>query len=102
MEMHWKSDEMEQLIKELQEYERSPVRLPVRRKQEPWDVGAGNGYERERQADWDAREMRTATTKVRREVYEEFRRMCQERRRTPYSVLQELLLAWMREEAREG
>lgn len=42
--------------------------------------------------------MRTATTKVRREVYEDFRKMCQDRQRTPYSVLQDLLVTWMRKE----
>lgn len=41
--------------------------------------------------------MRTATTKVRRDVYEEFQRLCEERRKTPYAVLQVLLLAWMRQ-----
>lgn len=39
--------------------------------------------------------MRTATTKVRREVYEEFRALCQERGETPYSVLQGFLLAFV-------
>ena len=39
--------------------------------------------------------MRTATTKVRREVYEKFRALCQERGETPYSVLQGFLLAFV-------
>lgn len=39
--------------------------------------------------------MRTATTKVRRETYEAFRRLCQERGETPYSVLQGFLLAFV-------
>lgn len=41
--------------------------------------------------------MRTATTKIRREVYEELRRLCEERGKTPYAVLQVLLLAWIRQ-----
>ncbi len=45
--------------------------------------------------------MRTATTKVRREVYEEFRRLCQDQGETPYSVLQGLLTAWMEKAAAE-
>ncbi len=44
--------------------------------------------------------MRTATTKVRREVYEVFRVLCEKQGRTPYGVLQELLLAWMDGEVR--
>lgn len=39
--------------------------------------------------------MRTATTKVRRDVYEEFRCLCQEQGGTPYSVLQDFLLAFV-------
>lgn len=39
--------------------------------------------------------MRTATTKVRREVYEEFRALCQKQGETPYSVLQGFLLAFV-------
>lgn len=39
--------------------------------------------------------MRTATTKVRREVYERFRRLCQEQGETPYGVLQGFLLAFV-------
>lgn len=39
--------------------------------------------------------MRTATTKVRREEYQLFRRLCRERGKTPYSVLQDLLFEWM-------
>lgn len=39
--------------------------------------------------------MRTATTKVRRETYETFRRLCQEQGETPYSVLQGFLLAFV-------
>lgn len=39
--------------------------------------------------------MRTATTKVRREVYEEFRRLCQAQGETPYAVLQGFLLAFV-------
>ena len=64
---------MKQLTRILQDSWKSPVRSS----QEAWNVGAGSGYSRDRQARWDAREMRTATTKVRREVYEEFRRLCQ-------------------------
>ena len=45
--------------------------------------------------------MRTATTKIRREGYEEFQRLCEARGKTPYAVLQVLLLAWMRQ-AREN
>lgn len=70
-------------------------RPPVRTKQDAWNVGAGSGFKRDRQARWDAREMRTATTKVRRDVYEEFRRLCQEQGRTPYGVLQDFLLAFV-------
>lgn len=72
-------------------------RSPVRPRQGTWrrDVGAGSGFSRERQERWDAKEMRTATTKVRREVYQEFARLCRERGKTPYSVLQALLTAWM-------
>lgn len=43
--------------------------------------------------------MRTATTKVRREVYEVFRKLCQDQGRTPYGVLKELLLTWIEREA---
>lgn len=82
---------LEQLSRILQDSWKSPVRSG----QEAWNVGAGSGYGRDRQARWDAREMRTATTKVRREVYEEFRRLCQERGETPYSVLQGFLLAFV-------
>lgn len=39
--------------------------------------------------------MRTATTKVRREEYGRFRRLCEKRGKTPYAVLRILLLAWM-------
>lgn len=77
---------LEQLRGILQDSWRSPVRSG----QEPW-----SGYERSRQARWDAREMRTATTKVRREAYEEFRRLCRARGETPYSVLQGFLLAFV-------
>lgn len=86
---------MEQLTRILQQSWRSPVRS----NQEPWDVGAGSGYGRERQARWDAQEMRTATTKVRWDVYEEFQAMCQERGKTPYAVLQGLLRDWMEQAA---
>lgn len=79
---------------DLQDSWRSPVHNRGK-KQETWNVGAGSGYKRDRQARWDAREMRTATTKVRRDVYEEFRRLCQEQGETPYSVLQGLLLDFM-------
>lgn len=82
---------MKQLTRILQDSWKSPVRSS----QEAWNVGAGSGYGRDRQARWDAREMRTATTKVRREVYEEFRRLCQEQRTTPYAVLQDFLLAFV-------
>lgn len=75
-------------------------RSPVRPRQETWkrDEGAGSGYSRDRQARWDLKEMRTATTKVRREVYQEFDHMCRERGKTPYNVLQGLLIAWMTRE----
>ena len=73
----------------------SPVLSSVRTGQRAWNIGAGSGYERDRQASWDAREMRTATTKVRREMYEEFRRICEERKTTPYAVLQDFLLAFV-------
>lgn len=82
---------LEQLRGILQDSWKSPVRSG----QETWNVGAGSGYSRDRQARWDAREMRTATTKVRREVYEKFRALCQERGETPYSVLQGFLLAFV-------
>ena len=39
--------------------------------------------------------MRTATTKVRREMYERFRALCQEQGTTPYAVLQDFLLAFV-------
>ena len=39
--------------------------------------------------------MRTATTKVRRETYERFRKVCKERQTTPYAVLQGFLLAFV-------
>ena len=73
---------------------KSPVRIGEEL-QESWNEGAGSGFERDRQARWDAREMRTATTKVRREVYEKFRALCQEQGETPYSVLQGFLLAFV-------
>lgn len=88
---------LEQLQGLLQDSWESPVRSPVRPGQEAWNVGAGSGCSRDRQARWDAQEMRTATTKVRREVYEEFQRLCEERGKTPYAVLRVLLLAWMRQ-----
>lgn len=82
---------MEQLTRILQDSWKSPVRY----NQEPWNVGAGSGYGRDRQARWDAREMRTATTKVRRETYDLFRKLCQKQGETPYSVLQGFLLAFV-------
>ena len=85
----------EQHTKENQDTWKSPVLSSVRNKQEVWDVGAGSGYMRDRQASWDAREMRTATTKVRREVYEEFRELCWDQGETPYSVLRDFLLAFV-------
>jgi hypothetical protein len=39
--------------------------------------------------------MRTATTKVRREIYEVFRALCKERKTTPYAVLRDFLLAYV-------
>lgn len=72
---------------ESQDTWRSPGLKPGRYTQEPCN--------RERKAEWDLREMRTATTKVRREVYEEFRRICEERKTTPYAVLQGFLLAFV-------
>lgn len=39
--------------------------------------------------------MRTATTKVRRETYETFQRLCKERETTPYAELREYLLAFV-------
>lgn len=70
-------------------------RSPVQTKQDAWNEGAGSGYRRDRQARWDAREMRTATTKVRRDVYEAFRRLCEEQGKTPYSVLQAFVLKFV-------
>lgn len=89
--------DLKRRTEEFQDSWRSPVRYPVRKGQEIRNEGAGSGYERERQARWDEREMRTATTKVRREVYADFQKRCQEQGRTPYAVLQELLIAWMRQ-----
>lgn len=86
---------MEQLTKVIQDSWKSPVLSSVRKEQGAWNVGAGSGYSRDRQASWDAKEMRTATTKVRREVYERFRRLCQEQGETPYGVLQGFLLAFV-------
>lgn len=88
---------LKQLQGILQHSWKSPVLYSVRKDQEPWDVGAGSGYRRGRQASWDAREMRTATTKVRRDVYEEFQALCEARGKTPYAVLRMLLLAWIRQ-----
>lgn len=76
--------------RDFQDSWRSPGLKPGRYYQEPCD--------RSRKAEWDAREMRTATTKVRREVYEEFRRICEARKTTPYAVLQDLLKTWIRKE----
>lgn len=84
-----------QLLRESQDNGRSPVLSSVQRGQGTWNVGGGSGYSRDRQASWDAREMRTATTKVRREVYQEFQRLCQEQKTTPYAVLQGFLLAFV-------
>lgn len=84
-----------QLRKDIQHSWKSPVLSSVRPGQEVWDVGAGSGCGRDRQASWDAREMRTATTKVRREVYEDFRKLCWEQGETPYSVLRDFLLAFV-------
>lgn len=39
--------------------------------------------------------MRTATTKVRRETYERFRKMCQDQQTTPYAVLKDFLMAFV-------
>ena len=39
--------------------------------------------------------MRTATTKVRREVYNVFRDLCEEQGQTPYAVLRDFLLAYV-------
>ena len=39
--------------------------------------------------------MRTATTKVRREVYEVFQALCKEQGKTPYSVLRDFLLSFV-------
>lgn len=39
--------------------------------------------------------MRTATTKVRREVYEVFQALCKEQGETPYSVLRDFLLSFV-------
>ena len=86
---------MEQLQEILQDSLGSPVPYPVRHRQESWNVGAGSGYERPRQAAWDEREMRTVTTKLRREVYEKFRAICEEHETTPYSVLKDFLLAYV-------
>lgn len=86
---------LEQLQGILQHSWGSPVLSPVRNSQGAWDVGAGSGYSRDRQASWDAREMRTATTKVRRETYETFRKLCQAQETTPYAVLQGFLLAFV-------
>ena len=86
---------LEQLLGVLQDSLRSPVRSPVRRNQETWNVGAGSGCSRDRQARWDAQEMRTATTKVRREAYETFRQLCEERGSTPYAELRDFLLAFV-------
>lgn len=86
---------LKQLQDLLQDSLRSPVRSPVRPGQEVWDVGAGSGYSRDRQASWDAREMRTATTKVRRETYDLFRKLCQKQGETPYSVLRNFVLAFV-------
>ena len=70
--------------------------FPVRCRQETWEIPIGGGrYERHRQAEWDARELRTASTKVRRETYEIFRRLCRARKTTPYAVLQGFLLAYV-------
>lgn len=63
------------------------LKAPVRESQTYW---------RERQARWDAAELRTASTKVRREVYERFQELCHTAEKTPYSVLKALLLDWMR------
>lgn len=72
-------------------------RSPVQKEQGAWNAGAGSGYGRDRQARWDAREMRTATTKIRRETYKEFRNLCEAGGKTPYAVLQMLLLDWMKQ-----
>lgn len=63
--------------------------------QDSWNSGSRRGYDRDRQARWDAQELRTATTKVRRDVYEEFRRLCEARGKSPYAVLQGFLLAFV-------
>lgn len=71
--------DLQQLREKCQRSCKSPVLSPVR----------------DRQASWDAREMRTATTKVRRETYETFRRLCKERKSTPYAELRDFLLAFV-------
>lgn len=72
---------------EFQDTWRSPGLKPGRSIQEPCD--------RSRKAEWDLREMRTATTKVRREVYETFRGLCEDRGETPYAVLRDFVLAYV-------
>lgn len=84
----------EHLTGENQDTWKSPVRSTVRKDQEAWNVGAGSGR-RDRRDRWDREEMRTATTKVRREIYEVFRALCKERKTTPYAVLRDFLLAYV-------
>ena len=55
-------------------------------------------FERDRQAAWDKRKMRTITTKMRRETAEDLTEMCRLTRQTPYRLLKELLQRWMMEQ----
>ena len=86
---------MTQPTRKNQDTWKSPVLSSVQPGKDAWNVGAGSGYSRDRQASWDAREMRTATTKVRREVYEVFQALCKEQGETPYSVLRDFLLSFV-------
>ena len=53
--------------------------------------------ERTRQAKWDKRRLRSATTKLPVEYYMEFRIACYAAGRTPYAVLRQLIDGWMKE-----
>ena len=53
--------------------------------------------ERTRQAKWDKRCLRSATTKLPVEYYMEFRIACYAAGRTPYAVLRQLIDGWMKE-----
>lgn len=57
--------------------------------------------ERERQANWDATHLHTASTKLTNKEYELLRRACEHRRTSIYGLVKLLLRGWLMDFARE-